>query len=358
MIVELSVKLPIPVSWPSLPVALRQVAAPGYLPGIPNDSRELGGKVPGIALVWMRTDLRLHDHPALIEACETYAQVLPVFLVRKDGRSAFDNGKKLGPQELEFMLEALEDVQRSLVERGGCLLIELEEETAAAALVSTVERLDDRVRAVLFHRGSSAYERREEDEAVNALQKLSVRHGSGSRRLVVRGLASRTICEVEKLPIDGVQSLPDNCDEFGELVSDISPPNPLPAPSAVRSPSVELLKEQGLHPNGVQWIRDQLKHWSPPSDHIRAGESVALEMVEKYVRGQSLGSVLTSRGLRPPFGKFNHFLAWGCVSPRFIYHEVRERLPKTSIRRHCAEYDLILRDFIELSTLKCGAFPA
>jgi deoxyribodipyrimidine photo-lyase len=35
----------------------------------------------GTAVVWLRRDLRLHDHPALWRAAEEFARVVPLFVL-------------------------------------------------------------------------------------------------------------------------------------------------------------------------------------------------------------------------------------------------------------------------------------
>jgi deoxyribodipyrimidine photo-lyase len=70
-------------------------------------------------IVLLTRDLRLHDHPALAEACLTAQTVVPLFvhdtaLVGRPGSSS---------NRVQFLAESLEDLQRSLAERGGRLFV-------------------------------------------------------------------------------------------------------------------------------------------------------------------------------------------------------------------------------------------
>jgi deoxyribodipyrimidine photo-lyase len=72
-----------------------------------------------IALVWLRRDLRVHDHPALRAALDSADTVVPVF--------CFDDGllggrHASGPRT-QFLLECLADLDGSLRDRGSRLVM-------------------------------------------------------------------------------------------------------------------------------------------------------------------------------------------------------------------------------------------
>jgi deoxyribodipyrimidine photo-lyase len=71
------------------------------------------------AIVWLRRDLRLHDHPALLAALNRGEDVIPAFVL--------DDRLLAGPHasgpRTQFMLECLQDLGRSLRERGSGLVI-------------------------------------------------------------------------------------------------------------------------------------------------------------------------------------------------------------------------------------------
>jgi deoxyribodipyrimidine photo-lyase len=72
-----------------------------------------------VAIVWLRRDLRVHDHPALRAAHASADQVLPVF--------CFDRrllqGRHRSGARTQFMLECLKDLDASLKERGSRLIL-------------------------------------------------------------------------------------------------------------------------------------------------------------------------------------------------------------------------------------------
>jgi deoxyribodipyrimidine photo-lyase len=71
------------------------------------------------ALVWLRRDLRMHDHPALTAAFETSERVVPVFCL--DDRLL--GGRHASGPRTQFLLECLEDLADSLRQRGSGLIL-------------------------------------------------------------------------------------------------------------------------------------------------------------------------------------------------------------------------------------------
>jgi deoxyribodipyrimidine photo-lyase len=71
------------------------------------------------AIVWFTKDLRVHDHPALRAALAESERVVPVFCF--DDRLL--HGRHSSGPRTQFMLDCLADLDESLEERGGGLVI-------------------------------------------------------------------------------------------------------------------------------------------------------------------------------------------------------------------------------------------
>jgi deoxyribodipyrimidine photo-lyase len=71
------------------------------------------------ALLWLRRDLRVHDHPALHGALAAGEAVVPVFCL--DDRLL--HGRHRSASRTQFMLQALSDLDGSLRERGSRLIV-------------------------------------------------------------------------------------------------------------------------------------------------------------------------------------------------------------------------------------------
>jgi deoxyribodipyrimidine photo-lyase len=70
------------------------------------------------AIVLHTRDLRVHDNPALAAACAEAETVVPLFVLDDDVLARFG-----APNRVAFLLDALRDLDASLRERGGALVV-------------------------------------------------------------------------------------------------------------------------------------------------------------------------------------------------------------------------------------------
>ncbi len=75
--------------------------------------------MPSTAIVWLRRDLRLHDHPPLAAALAAHERVVPVFVL--DPRLL--NGRFASAPRTAFLLGCLRELDAALRERGSALAI-------------------------------------------------------------------------------------------------------------------------------------------------------------------------------------------------------------------------------------------
>lgn len=80
------------------------------------------------ALVWFRKGLRIHDNPALHQACEGSARLYPVFVLdpyylEQDPTSFSPGSPRSGLNRIRFLLESLVDLDSSLTSLGSRLLV-------------------------------------------------------------------------------------------------------------------------------------------------------------------------------------------------------------------------------------------
>src|SRR3984885_16024864 len=71
------------------------------------------------SILWLRRDLRMHDHPALEAARERPDHLVPVFCF--DDRLL--HGRHASGPRTQFLLECLADLDRSLTARGSRLVV-------------------------------------------------------------------------------------------------------------------------------------------------------------------------------------------------------------------------------------------
>ena len=81
------------------------------------------------AIVVFTRDLRLHDNPALHQACARARQVVPLFVC--------DPSIKAPPNRARFLAESLTDLRRQLHERGADLVIRTGDPAAEVIALAT-----------------------------------------------------------------------------------------------------------------------------------------------------------------------------------------------------------------------------
>ena len=83
-------------------------------------------------VVWFRRDLRLHDHPPLVEALAEHERVIPLYVL--DPRLL--HGRFASPNRTQYLLDCLSALDGELRERGAKLVVRIgdpAEEVAAVA---------------------------------------------------------------------------------------------------------------------------------------------------------------------------------------------------------------------------------
>src|SRR6185312_4201629 len=71
------------------------------------------------AIVWLRRDLRLHDHPPLARALAVHDRVIPVFVLDP----VLLHGRFASAPRTAFLLDCLRELDAGMRERGGGLVI-------------------------------------------------------------------------------------------------------------------------------------------------------------------------------------------------------------------------------------------
>ncbi len=101
----------------------------------PDETSPERKRSPGLTTIvhWFRRDLRLADNTSLLAAAHDADRVVPVFVL--DDHYGLD--PNVGPSRFRFLRESLEELERSLAERGGRLVVRRgPPEKALPALVS------------------------------------------------------------------------------------------------------------------------------------------------------------------------------------------------------------------------------
>ena len=297
-------------------------------------------------LVWFRNDLRLHDHIALYQAAQRAKEVYAVYCIDEQIlKKNFLNIPRIGTFRAKFILESLCDLRMSMRKLGGDLLVRLgkpEEEVALIAQELGVE-------AVFASKEVTD----EELKTEFALEKaLSI------KKISLELFWQQTLYHLDDLPFP-IARIPDVFTEFRKSVEKYtSIRKPLPKPQKLnRLPEdffigeIPSLKKLGLEDTSI---------CSKAAINFKGGETEALKRLNHYLwevdalknyketRNGLIGADYSS--------KFSPWLALGCISPRFIYEQVKlyekERIKNDST--YWLIFELIWRDYFRFVAKKYG----
>jgi deoxyribodipyrimidine photo-lyase len=254
-------------------------------------------------ILWLRRDLRIHDHPALEAARSGADRLVPVF--------CFDDrllqGRHSSGPRTQFLLECLADLDRSLRARGSGLVVrhgrpevelpKLADEIGAAALhysadVSAFAR--DRDRRVSQALGVPAHEH----PGLFAVDDLdAIRTRAGDPYTVFTPFHRTWLGTARRPPHVAPRRLP-------------------PLPNGLGPGCLPELTDLGLH--------------QELDDPMPGGEGQARKRLTRFVadRAAAYGD---TRDLVAEIGvsRLSPYLHFGCLSPR----EVEERVPSQELRR-------------------------
>lgn len=261
------------------------------------------------SVVWFRgKDLRVHDHLALARAHAEHGDLIPVFVLAPDHFSTGAAAAR-APHRVQFLLDSLGELQRSLRSLGSDLIII--SGPAASAIPEFVARAQaDRVYAI----GACEPAARRRDEIVAGKLAVpleicgyetlrrpgSIRSGSGGPFQVYSPFARAVLAGFEPPPLT-------------------ASPRDLPAVDAklvARSVRVPSLEELGLSRNP----RVQL-----------GGETAARDRLQKFLRshGKNYADARDRMDL-PGTSRLSADLHFGTLSVRSIYFAARRALAEAA----------------------------
>jgi len=296
-------------------------------------------------IIWYRHDLRLHDHLPLQQALSVQAQIIPLYCFdpRQFGTTSF-GFPKTGAFRAQFLRESVADLRRSLQSGGSDLVIR----RGLPEVVIPQLAQELAVAAVYFHQEITAEEVAVEEALQAALERLGIAWQS---------FWGTTLYHPQDLPF--------TCEQLPELFTPFR--KAVEKQTRVRSPLAAPLNLPPLPPLD----RGQLPDWAalnlepPVPDPLavmgfQGGETSGLARLNEYfwqedclktykqTRNGLLGANYSS--------KFSPWLALGCLSPRYIYEQVRayERDRVQNESTDWLIFELLWRDYFRWIAAKHG----
>ena len=264
------------------------------------------------ALLWLRRDLRVHDHPALHRALAAAEHVVPVFCL--DQRLL--RGRHASGSRTQFLLECLADLDDSLRRRGGTLL--LRRGRPESVLPSLARELE--VDIVVWTEDVGPFATKRDRAVRQALGRIDVDVATAPGLFAVDDPAALSTSAGDpykvftpfhrawlRVPRRRVLAAPDS----------------VPAPPRVVQTKLPTLEELGLEQTCE----------SP----ARGGEGQGRQMIRRFLSGQ----VAEYRSGRDELGRegssrLSPYLHLGCISPRELEQGLGDgRGPEAFRRQLC-----------------------
>ncbi|MFO0357280.1 MAG: DASH family cryptochrome [Sphingobacteriaceae bacterium] len=266
------------------------------------------------AIVWFTTDLRLQDNETLIKACEAYKMVLPVFIFQPYWFQVTTFGtQKLGAKRLAFLKECLFDLKKNLKLIGGDLLIQFGR--PEYVLYELAKKYN--VEKVFVKKEVPFEELQIQKTVTDQLMKINVE---------LEVFSTSTLFHPDDLPFS-IKDIPEVFTNFRKKVEKESTIRSCySAPDTITLPPS--LPADQWPPDTIMSLIDQLQIHAHTSFPFKGGETEAKNRLNFYFHESKLvsGYKDTRNGMAGVnySSKFSPWLALGCMSPRLIYHELKQ----------------------------------
>ncbi|TBX64805.1 DASH family cryptochrome [Flavobacterium silvisoli] len=287
------------------------------------------------AVVWFKTDLRLHDNETLMKALAQSDQIVPIYCFDALHFETTEFGfKKTGSFRAQFLLEAIEDLDKNLRELGsGLLVVKGKPEIEIPKVVQQFKAVK------VFAKREVSYEEKQVEIKVQAeLFKL---------KCELQTFSTSTLYHAEDLPFS-IKNIPDVFTNFRKKTEkDATVRATFDKPNAVISPEIPPLNLPSLADLGLTFEAIDNRAVL----QFKGGETEGLKRLQHYFfETQCLSQYKETRnGLigADYSSKFSAWLALGCISPRYIYRELKkyEQQFGANESTYWLIFELLWRDF-------------
>lgn len=296
-------------------------------------------------VVWFKTDLRLNDNETLIKSIAQSDQIIPVYCFDESHFGTSEFGfEKTGSYRATFLLESIQDLDKNLRKLGSGLIIvkgKPEEE------IPKIVKLYNATK-VVAKREVAFEEKRTEALVQEALFKI---------KCELETFSTSTLYHAEDLPFS-IKNIPDVFTNFRKQTEKEAQIRPaFETPIKINSPEIELAEIPSIEELGLSFQSID----SRAAIVFKGGENEALKRLNHYF--EETNSISTYKETRNGLvgadysSKFSAWLALGCISPRFIYQELKKYEQKfgSNESTYWLVFELLWRDYFRFIMKKYNA---
>lgn len=296
-------------------------------------------------VVWFKTDLRLNDNETLVKAIAQSDQIIPVYCFDESHFGKSDFGfQKTGSFRATFLLESIQDLDKNLRKLGsGLIILKGKPEEEIPKIVKQYN-----ANKVVAKREVAFEEKRKEALVQEALFKI---------KCELETFSTSTLYHAEDLPFS-IKNIPDVFTNFRKQTEKEAQIRPaFETPIKIKSPQIEPVLIPSIEELGLSFQSID----SRAAIVFKGGENEALKRLNHYFEGT--GSISTYKETRNGLigadysTKFSAWLALGCISPRFIYQELKkyEQQFGSNESTYWLVFELIWRDYFRFIMKKYNA---
>lgn len=296
------------------------------------------------AIVWFKTDLRLHDNETLVRAIQQSDEIIPVYCFDESHFKTTKFGFNItGSFRAQFLLESLLDLDKNLRETGsGLIVVRGKPEVEIGKLVKQYD-----VQKV-FAKKEVAYEELKTQESVeNELLKIHCQ---------LETFSTSTLYHPQDLPFP-IKDIPDVFTNFRKrVVKETTIRGEFKKPTSILSTKIDELTLPGLQQLGLEnSVND-----SRAVLNFKGGETEAWKRLYHYFfKTKSLSDYKITRNELAGAdysSKFSAWLALGCISARSIYAQIKqyEKEVVTNESTYWLVFELLWRDYFRFIMKKYG----
>jgi len=294
------------------------------------------------SIVWFKTNLRLEDNETLLKAISKSDSVIPIYCFDESHFQETKFGfKKTGSYRFKFLLDSLIDLDSSLRKLGsGLLILKGKPEVEIPKVV-----LEFDVFKVFANREVSYEEKQTEALLQTALFKMNCD---------IETFSTSTLYHAEDLPFT-IKDIPDVFTKFRKRIEKESEVRAtFESPIHISSPSIEPLNL----PSFEEFNLEEKVTDKRAAIYFKGGETAALARLKHYFFDSKCISSYkeTRNGLvgEDYSSKFSAWLALGCISPRYIFQELKkyEAQQEENDSTYWLVFELLWRDYFRFMMKK------
>ena len=294
------------------------------------------------SVIWFKTDLRLHDNETIVKAIAQSDEVIPVYCFDESHFEDTEFGfKKTGSFRTQFLLESLIDLDNNLRKIGSGLLI------VKGKPEIEIPKIAQQYKAYkVFAKREVAFEEKQTEKQVeNELFKIQCSFET---------LSTSTLYHAEDLPFS-IKDIPDVFTNFRKKTQkDAQIRDSFDAPLKINSPEIPNMILPTLKDLNLEMVSIDKR----AAIQFKGGESNAIERLNHYFFKKKY--ILVYKNTRNGMvgadysSKFSAWLSMGCISPRFIYQELKkfEKKYEENESTYWLVFELLWRDYFRFMMKK------